>query len=152
LTSCAVQTEQRLAEKQISSLRESTAQVELLIDCSIDIESGVSKITTSNYSDVSIHFRDYSLLLPGDRVTRMGRHGWNGQILQVKINSVLVQWRNHKEWLDRGEIYPLDHFGKSRIPGKVNNVSEVARRARLSLKTEQASKSSTTKNNQLRLF
>jgi len=155
LASCSIQAERGVAKETVFSLQHSTAQIDQLTDCSVDIESGVSKITTSNCIDVSIHLQDYSIL-PGDRVTRMGRHGMNGRILQVKVNSVLVDWGNRTEWLDRVEVYPLDHSGKPRIPGKVSNFSEVAQRARLTLKPEQDSKVLPkilpSESNQLRLF
>ena len=82
----------------------------------------------------------------------MGRYGWNGRILQVEVNSVLVDWGYRTEWLDRVEIYPLDRFGKPRIPGKACSVGEVARRARLALKTKQNVKISATRYYQLRFF
>ncbi len=152
LKSCSIETEQGLAKKQVVSLQESTAQIEPLLGCSVGMESGVSKITTFDCLDVAVHFQDYSLLLPGDRVIRMGRYGWNGQVLQVEINSVLVRWGSCTEWLDRVEVYPLDHFGKPRIPGKAGGISVVAQRAKLILKTEQASKNQTVDNQQLRFF
>ena len=151
LASCSIQAERGVAKETVFSLQHSTAQIDQLTDCSVDIESGVSKITTSNCIDVSIHLQDYSIL-PGDRVTRMGRHGMNGRILQVKVNSVLVDWGNRTEWLDRDEVYPLDHSGKPRIPGNVSNFSEVAQRARLTLEPEQDSKVLPSESNQLRLF
>jgi len=152
LKSCSTETEQGLAKKQFFSLQKSTAQIEPLLGCSVDMESGVSKITTSGYSNISINFQDYSPLLPGDRVIRMGRHGWNGRVLQVEIDSVLVQWGSRTEWLDRVEVYPLDRSGKPRIPGKVDSISVVAQRARLTLKTERTSKKQAFENNQLRFF
>jgi hypothetical protein len=152
LKSCSIEAEQGLAKKHFFSLQESTAQIEPLLGCSIDMKSGVSQITTSGCLDIEIQFQDYSLLLPGDRVTRMGRHGWNGQVLQVEINSVLVQWRNRTEWLDRVEVYPLDRCGKPRIPGKADSISLVAQRAKLTLKTERVSKKPALENNQLRFF
>jgi len=89
LASCSVKTERGVVEETIFALQESIVQIEHLTDCSVEIESGSSKITTSNFLDISIHFQDYSPLLPGDRITRMGRYGWNGRILQVEVNSVL---------------------------------------------------------------
>lgn len=152
LASCSIQTERGVAKETVLLLQQSTAQIDQLTDCSVDIESGVSKITTSNCIDVSIHLQDFSLLLTGDRVTRMGQHGMNGRILQVKVNSVLIDWGNRTEWLDRVEVYPLDHSGKPRIPEKVSSVSEVAQRARLTLRPEQDSKVLPSESNQLRLF
>jgi len=159
LASCSIQAERGVAKETVFSLQHSTAQIDQLTDCSVDIESGVSKITTSNCIDVSIHLQDYSILTGEGlcrtgrvRVTRMGRHGMNGRILQVKVNSVLVDWGNRTEWLDRDEVYPLDHSGKPRIPGNVSNFSEVAQRARLTLEPEQDSKVLPSESNQLRLF
>ncbi|WP_416670443.1 hypothetical protein [Egbenema bharatensis] len=152
LNSCSIEAEKGLAKKQFFSLQESTTQIEPLLGCSISTEFGASKITTSGCLDIEIQFQDYSPLLPGDRVTRMGRHGWNGQVLQIEINSVLVQWGNRTEWLDRVEVYPLDRFGKPRIPGKVDSISIVAQRARLTLRPGRTSKISTATNNQLGLF
>jgi len=89
LASCSVKTERGVVKETIFALQESIVQLEHLTDCSVEIESGSSKITASKFLDISIHFQDYSPLLPGDRITRMGRYGWNGRILQVEVNSVL---------------------------------------------------------------
>jgi hypothetical protein len=84
----------------------------------------------------------------------MGRYGWSGEVLQVDIKSVLVQWDgdSKQEWLDRSEVYLLNLEDKSHISGKINNFLKIAQRARIVLEEKISSNKNMEKYNQLRLF
>lgn len=130
--------------------------MEQLENCFVEQEYSVSILVPFTLAGVAIHFQDYSPLLPGDRVTRMGHHGWCGQILQIDTKSVLVEWGTNRykkqQWLDRSEVYPLDSSGHPRIPGQAIDPLTIAQRARIVLSTDIPNNENMEKHNQLRLF
>lgn len=92
------------------------------------------------------------VLAPGDSVTRMGTHGWRGEVLQVDSNSVLVRWNgNRKQWVDRYEVYPLDEFGQPRKVEMEKDLLEIVRRSRHLLETKMFNEP-TLETEQLRFF
>jgi hypothetical protein len=132
--SWTIQTDEGRGQACISSLQETLVNSKQLDTCSVHFESYALEINQPTLLDIVIDLRDYSPLLPGNRVERMGRHGWSGRVLAVEVNSVLVEWWGRsQEWVDRTELYPLDSLGRPRIPNLLGNVQEIAKRARILL-------------------
>lgn len=119
----------------ISDLQETLVCEEQLDTCFVRLDSYTSENIQSTLSEVVIDLCDYSPLLPGSRVQRMGRHGWSGRVITVEVSSALVEWGGKsQEWVDRTELYPLDSSGRPCIPGKSGNIQLIAQRAQILLK------------------
>jgi hypothetical protein len=147
-----IEIEKSSASVRICKLRRSNINLDKIIYKNIEIESGESNLSVFNYLNVVVDFKDYSHLLPGDHVIRMGRNGWHGRILKAEVDSVLVDWGSHKEWLERFKVYPSDRFGNPINPGKAKNIAKVAKRARFTLETDKTFGNSAIKINQLQFY
>lgn len=154
LAACSVQEERGTLTQTVDSLQKTVVQMEQLENCSVEQEYSASRLVQFTLANVAISFQDFPLLPPGIRVTRMGRYGWSGKVLQVDIKSVLVQWDgdSKQEWLERSEVYLLNPEDKSYISGEIDNFLKIAQRARIVLGEKISSNENMEKYNQLRLF
>lgn len=154
LAACSVQQEEATLTQKVIALQETVVEMEQRENCSVEQEYSASKLVQFTLANVVISFQDFPLLPPGIRVTRMGRYGWSGEVLEVDIKSVLVRWDgdSKQEWLDRSEVYLLNFEDESYISGKIDNLLKIAQRARIVLDEKTFSNENMEKYNQLRLF
>lgn len=154
LAACLVQQEKATLTQKVITLQETVVEMEQLENCSVEQEYSASKLVQFTLANVGAYFQDFPFLPPGIRVTRMGRYGWCGEVLQVDIKSLLVQWDgdSKQEWLERSEVYLLNSEDESYISGKIDNLLKIAQRARIVLDEKNSSNENMEKYNQLRLF
>lgn len=120
-----------------SRLRSTIVQSGCLDNCSLEVEWSSCKIKQVPLKGCQIQISVDLPLALGDPVMRMGTSEWRGHVLQIDDNSVLVKWQGRQEeWVDLHQVYPLDDFGRPRIPEKQNNLLDIGRRARASLETK----------------